>query len=92
VLLHDIHEWSVQAFPEIVRRIEARNCDLLARGEELYDFADDPRLFYAPRGDAGASAEVPMVTLAPEVLEARQARARSRAEARCGALAVAETR
>lgn len=92
VLLHDIHEWSVQAFPRIVQRLEARNCDLLARGEELYDFADDPRLFFAPRHAEGASTEAPMVTLAPEVFEARQARARSRAEARCGALAVAETR
>lgn len=92
VLLHDIHEWSVQAFPEIVQRLEARNCDLLAQGEELYDFADDPRLFFARRQGEGTSAEVPMVTLAPEVFEARQARARSRAEARCSALAVADTR
>ncbi len=91
VLLHDIHAWSVQAFPEIVRRLEARNCDLRARGEELYDFADDPRLFFAPRGDEGASAEAPIVTLAPDVLEARQARARARTEARCGALALADT-
>jgi peptidoglycan/xylan/chitin deacetylase (PgdA/CDA1 family) len=92
VLLHDIHAWSVQAFPQIVQRLEARNCDLLARGEELYDFADDPRLFFAPRTTESASAEVPMVTLSPEVLAARQARARVRTEAHCSALASLDTR
>lgn len=87
VLLHDIHAWSVEAFPRIVAMLEDRNCDLLDRGEELYDFADDPALFYAPRGEAGPGAEAPFVELAPEVLEARQARARARAEAHCSDLA-----
>jgi len=87
VLLHDIHEWSVRAFPRIVALLEDRNCELLARGEELYDFADDPALFFAPRGQAGPSEEVPFVELAPEVLEARQRRARARAETHCSELA-----
>lgn len=87
VLLHDIHEWSVQAFPRIVAELEDRNCELLARGEELYDFADDPALFFAPRGDADASAEAPFVELPESVLEARQARARVRAEAHCSQIA-----
>jgi peptidoglycan/xylan/chitin deacetylase (PgdA/CDA1 family) len=87
VLLHDIHAWSVDAFPRIVGMLEDRNCDLLDAGEELYDFADDPALFFAPRGEAGASAEAPFVELAPEVLEARQRRARARAEAHCSEIA-----
>lgn len=87
VLLHDIHQWSVEAFPRIVDMLEDRNCALLDRGEELYDFADDPSLFFAPRGEANASAEAPFVDLAPEVLELRQARARARAEAHCSDLA-----
>lgn len=87
VLLHDIHAWSVEAFPRIVGMLEDRNCALLAQGEELYDFADDPALFFAPRGESGPSAEAPFVELAPEVLETRQRRARARAEAHCSDLA-----
>jgi hypothetical protein len=87
VLLHDIHQWSVEAFPRIVAMLEDRNCDLLDRGEELYDFVDDPGLFFVPRGDRSASAEAPFVELAPDVLETRQARARARAEAHCSDIA-----
>jgi peptidoglycan/xylan/chitin deacetylase (PgdA/CDA1 family) len=86
VLLHDIHEWSVRAFPRIVALLEDRNCELLARGEELYDFVDDPGLFFVPRGDESPSAEAPFVELSSDVLEARQARARARAETHCSSL------
>lgn len=88
VLLHDIHEWSVQAFPRIVELLEDRNCELMARGEELYDFVDDPSLFFVPRDESSPSAEAPFVELAPDVLEARQARARARTEAHCSDVAM----
>lgn len=88
VLLHDIHRWSVEAFPRIVAFFDARNCDLLRRGEELYDFVDDPSLFVVMRPEgASTSEEAPPLVLAPEVLEERQAHARLRAEARCETLA-----
>ena len=87
VLLHDIHEWSVEALPRIVRQLEERNCALLADGEELYDVVDDPRPFFAARGEANASEEAPPAMPSSAWLEARQARLREAAEARCGQLA-----
>ena len=88
VLLHDIHRWSLEAFPRIVALVDARNCDLLRRGEELYDFVDDPALFVVRRPEgAAASDAAPPLELEPDVLAARQERARARAEARCVTLA-----
>lgn len=87
VLLHDIHEWSVEALPRIVRELEQRNCALLADGEELYDVVDDPRPFFAARGEASPSEDAPPAMPSSSWLEARQARARAAAEARCGQLA-----
>ncbi len=86
VLLHDIHAWSVEAFPRIVAYLDRRNCELLERGEELYDFVDDPALFFEARAegddaDAEAHAELPAAFVAR-----RQIRARARAEARCSDL------
>ena len=58
ILLHDTHEWSVEAFPRIVAELQRRNCALLEQGEELYDIVGDPRWFHAPRPE-DASAEAP---------------------------------
>jgi peptidoglycan/xylan/chitin deacetylase (PgdA/CDA1 family) len=46
VLLHDSHDWSVDAFSRIIDSIAERNCRLLREGEELYDLVDslDPWL------------------------------------------------
>lgn len=88
VLLHDIHEWSVEAFPRMVRDLERRNCDLLAHGEELYDVVDDPRPFFVARGAADSSEDAPPAMPDPEWIEARQARLRTRTEARCAQLAM----
>ena len=41
VLMHDTKRHSLQALPRIVRALQSRNCELLARGEELYDIVDD---------------------------------------------------
>ncbi|MGF1467805.1 MAG: polysaccharide deacetylase family protein [Sandaracinaceae bacterium] len=83
VLLHDIHEWSVDAFVLIHRYLERRNCQLLAKGEELFDIVDDPGLFFAPREGADPTAEAPAAVLTPAALEARQRRLRARTRARC---------
>jgi peptidoglycan/xylan/chitin deacetylase (PgdA/CDA1 family) len=85
VLLHDTHPWSVDAFPLIFAELMRRNCALLERGEELYDIVDDPAFFFTPRGAALASTHGPGAVLAPEVLEARQARLRERTRERCEA-------
>ena len=87
VLLHDIHAWSVEALPRIVRHLEARNCELLAAGEELYDIVDDPRPFFVARGEANPSEEAPPAMPEREWIDARQARLRADAEARCAQLA-----
>lgn len=84
VLLHDIHRWSLEAFPRIVALLDARNCELLARGEELYDFVEDPSIFVVARPEgASPSDEAPALVLSGDVLARRQERARARAEARC---------
>jgi peptidoglycan/xylan/chitin deacetylase (PgdA/CDA1 family) len=87
VLLHDTYAWSVDAFQLIVNDLLDRNCKLLAAGEELYDFVDDPRLFFQPRGSADPSSEAAPVTLSRAHLELRQARLRQETAQRCESLA-----
>ena len=87
VLLHDTHEWSVEALPMIVSWIREQNCRLLDEGEELYDIVGDPSVFFVPRGDAPASAEAPPASPDPRVIEARQRHLRSDARVRCTRLA-----
>jgi peptidoglycan/xylan/chitin deacetylase (PgdA/CDA1 family) len=89
VLLHDTYAWSVDAFQRIVSDLMARNCALLDRGEELFDFVDDPTFFYAPRAGAPADAEAPPAQLPPEILEQRQAVLRERTARRCKSMASA---
>jgi peptidoglycan/xylan/chitin deacetylase (PgdA/CDA1 family) len=90
VLLHDTYAWSVDAFQLIVQDLLDRNCELLAKGEELYDFIDDPGMFFEARGSADASAEAAPLRLSPEALEARQAPLREETMQRCQALATRE--
>jgi peptidoglycan/xylan/chitin deacetylase (PgdA/CDA1 family) len=40
VLMHDTHAWSVDAFALIATSIRERNCELLVKGEELYDVTE----------------------------------------------------
>jgi peptidoglycan/xylan/chitin deacetylase (PgdA/CDA1 family) len=87
ILLHDTYAWSVDAFLRIVSHLRTRNCELLERGEELFDFVDDPALFFVPRADGDASTEAPPALLAPEDLAARQARLRETEALRCRLLA-----
>lgn len=87
ILLHDTYAWSVDAFQLIVRDLLARNCELLERGEELYDFVDDPKLFFQARAGADPSQESEPVRLPASVLEARQAPLRAETAQRCSALA-----
>lgn len=87
VLLHDTYAWSIDAFQLIVQDLLDRNCNLLATNQELYDFVDDPRLFFQPRGAADPSREAAPVVLPHAVLEARQARLREETTQRCDALA-----
>lgn len=87
ILLHDTYAWSVEAFQLIVHDLLERNCDLLDTNEELYDFVDDPALFFEARGDADASTLARPATIDADVLAARQARLREETEQRCQALA-----
>jgi peptidoglycan/xylan/chitin deacetylase (PgdA/CDA1 family)/lysophospholipase L1-like esterase len=90
VLLHDTHEWTKDALPAIFDEVERRNCELLARGEELYDIVDDPAFFFAARGEGAPDAEAPPAELHPVVLRERQAIVRARTERQCGLDAPAE--
>jgi peptidoglycan-N-acetylglucosamine deacetylase len=71
VLLHDSHDWSVTAFERIIASIADRNCELLARGEELYDIVDSLDPWLRP--------------LAESEYAARQAELRNRTQRRCSA-------
>jgi hypothetical protein len=83
VLLHDTYAWSVDAFELILADLQARNCELLAQGEELFDVVDDPALFFQARGEANPSVEAEAPTVEPAWLAARQARLRTRTATLC---------
>ncbi len=83
ILLHDTHEWTVDAVPLIVEDIRRRNCALLARDEELWDVVPDPS-FFVPAGDAPPGAQGPPAPPDPGVVAERQARLRREAAAYCG--------
>ncbi len=87
VLMHDTHEWTVEAFPRVVSWLREQNCELLERGDELYDIVDDPALFYAARGDASPSAEAPLTTASRTVIAERQRLLREETARRCARLA-----
>ncbi|MCZ7687486.1 MAG: polysaccharide deacetylase family protein [Sandaracinaceae bacterium] len=87
VLMHDTHEWSVQAFPMMMSWLREQNCELLERGEELYDVVDDPALFFAPRAGASPSAEAPMSTASRAMIAERQRILREETARRCGRVA-----
>jgi peptidoglycan-N-acetylglucosamine deacetylase len=85
VLLHDTYAWSVDAFQLIWADLWARNCRLLARGEELYDVVPDLDFFYQARGDATASTLAQPAEPPAALLAERQARLRAEAKQRCSA-------
>jgi hypothetical protein len=80
VLMHDTHSWTVEAFPRIVADLRARNCELLAGSDELYDFHDDLEAFREPQG-AEAKAEL------ERRLAERQSALRQSEQVRCAELA-----
>jgi peptidoglycan/xylan/chitin deacetylase (PgdA/CDA1 family) len=89
VLLHDIHAWSLEAFPRIIDHLERRNCALYEAGEELYDVVDDPAVFFAARlPENTPSDEAPWAELPEDVHAARQAALRERTGERCERLAL----
>ena len=88
VLMHDTYEWSIEAFSLIVDQLQARNCELLARGEELFDIVDDPRYFFQRQaGFETPEQEVRRHRGLIRRLEERQARLRLETARRCQGLA-----
>jgi peptidoglycan/xylan/chitin deacetylase (PgdA/CDA1 family) len=85
VLLHDTYSWSVDAFQLIWADLWARNCKLLARGEELYDVVPDLGFFYQARGTAAADMIADPARPPASVIRQRQARLRTEAQQRCNA-------
>ena len=76
VLMHDTHPWTVEAFPRIIADLRARNCELLATHEELYDIRDDLGAWQVmPSSEAQAALEAE--------LAARQLALRAETQARC---------
>ncbi|MFK7992412.1 MAG: polysaccharide deacetylase family protein [Sandaracinaceae bacterium] len=87
VLMHDTHAWSVDAVPQILSWIRARNCALLESGDELYDITGDPSMFFQARGDARATVLASPAEMDPAVLEARQEVLREDTARRCQQIA-----
>lgn len=86
VLLHDTHDWVVDAVPEMIEIVRTRNCELLEdEGEELWDVSPDPRIFHQPRRGAPATRRARTVRLAPAEIATRQAELRREAQAWCAA-------
>jgi peptidoglycan/xylan/chitin deacetylase (PgdA/CDA1 family) len=86
ILLHDTYSWSVEAFQLIVNDLLDRNCKLLAQNEELYDFVEDPRIFFQQRTGTPSQEADPAVMTEAE-LAARQARLREETAQRCAVAA-----
>ncbi|MEZ4327871.1 MAG: polysaccharide deacetylase family protein [Polyangiales bacterium] len=86
VLLHDTHSWVVNAFPQLVATVNARNCALLARGSsvELWDIAPDLTPFFEARrpGDS-AQRESQQDGYPTAVYAARQTVLRAETARRC---------
>lgn len=85
ILLHDTHGWVVDAVPGILDEIDARNCDALAAGEELWDVRSDLTAWYEARGNAAPTRSARRMRLDRDTFEARQAALRAAAETRCAA-------
>ena len=85
VLLHDTYSWSVDAFQLIWAELWSRNCQLLARGEELYDIVPDLGFFYQPRANAPADAVADPARPDARALARRQLQLRAEAKQRCSA-------
>lgn len=83
IMLHDTYPWSVDAFQLIVMNLMDRNCELLKRGEELFDIVDDPSFFFRARGNRTESAVSPPATLDSNLLASRQERLRRQTAERC---------
>ncbi len=86
VVLHDTDDHVVRAVPRIREALDARNCELLAAGEELWDVTDTLGPFCRPRPPREAPRRYARAdALAPELLAARQSALRARYVARCAA-------
>lgn len=84
ILLHDTHAWSIAAFDLILAEIRARNCQLLATNEELYDIVDDVAPFFQPRSqDQPAGKAATPAALSPDALRQRQEALRAETARRC---------
>lgn len=80
VVFHDTHRWVVEAMPRIFEEIEARNCELAASDEELWDVHEDLGAWYEARGRAAATRSARRMRLDEETQAARQAALRARTQ------------
>jgi peptidoglycan/xylan/chitin deacetylase (PgdA/CDA1 family) len=84
VLLHDTHEWVIEAFPRMMDEVRARNCEIIDRGgdEELWDVVGDPRVFYQAR-DGERPQHASTVHLDEDLVTVRQVELRAEAASYC---------
>jgi peptidoglycan-N-acetylglucosamine deacetylase len=83
IMLHDTYPWSVDAFQLIFSDLMDRNCQLLNRGEELFDIIDDPGFFFRARSAELPGTESPPATPDRNILAGRQAHLRRETAERC---------
>ena len=90
MVLHDTHPQSVEAFPQMVEIVRARNCELLQQeresgeAQELWDIVDDLAFFFQPRQPGRLVQFAPQIQLSEEVLTERQRIVHARARRYCG--------
>ncbi len=83
VLMHDTDPRTAAAFRLIIEDIRQRNCELLRRGEELFDVVDDLSLFYVHRDEEPAGSEAPPAPVDEALFAERQAAAKEAAGQWC---------
>lgn len=83
VLLHDTHPWTSAALPRIFEELEARNCEALSAGEDLWDVAPDLSPWVQARHGAPATRRATRMDVDDELWAARQASLREAATASC---------
>jgi peptidoglycan-N-acetylglucosamine deacetylase len=83
IMLHDTYPWSVDAFQLIFSDLMDRNCQLLSRGEELFDIVDDPSFFFQARSNELSGTVSPPAAPDRNILSGRQVHLRRETAERC---------
>jgi len=83
VVLHDRQPWTATALTYLLGWLRQRNCELLARDEELYELVDFGRFWSPHLRDVGPDDFVPAPEPTAAEVDAWQSRVRAEVSQRC---------